>query len=488
VVKSIDTASRTTQYHYDELSRITSTTDADNKTTSLEYDPLSRVTAMVDAIGQRYRFNYNSVGAMTHLRRGTGVTSFTYDAVGNRKTRTDYNGAITDYSYDALNRLKTISYPDTTAVSYTHDKLSRLQTATNENGTLSFNYNKMNRLIRVTDVFGQVVEYSFDSNGSRTKLSLNSATVATYRYDAINRLTKILDAVTLATNYTYDATNKVTSRKLPNGVLTSYQYDGMDRLTRLLDTKGVATVADHQYQYNAASRITQIAEQANTKSFGYDVVDRLTSALYTNPLQPSENYSYDAVGNRTGSQLSASYNYQPFNRLTTTSSATYVHDHTGNPTSKTDSTGTTQFGWDFENRLKQLALPNGITVSYKYDAIGRRIQRIPTSGISTNFIYDGQDVLKDLNSDGSTVYLNGPGVDNKLRLNDSRRRGDFYAIEQSGSSFSKFEHIAYLIDANWWDIWVLAVVAVILITELILIIAFRNQSLPRPLLFKSTGN
>jgi RHS repeat-associated protein len=71
--------------------------------------------------------------------------------------------------------------------------------------------------------------------------------------------------------------------------------------------------------------------------------------------------------------------------------------------------------------LKQVTLPNGSTVSYKYDALGRRIQRSPSAGISTNFVYDGQDVVRDLNSDGSTVdYLNGQGIDNKLRLTDSR--------------------------------------------------------------------
>lgn len=63
-------------------------------------------------------------------------------------------------------------------------------------------------------------------------------------------------------------------------------------------------------------------------------------------------------------------------------------------------------------------------------------------------------------------------------------RGSFYGIEQSGSSFSKFEHIAYLIDANWWDIWVLIVVTVVLITAMVLMSAFRNEYLPRPLLFK----
>lgn len=137
----------------------------------------------------------------------------------------------------------------------------------------------------------------------------------------------------------------------------------------------------------------------------------------------NESFAYDGVGNRTSSHLSAIYNYQPFNRLTNTSSATYSHDNNGNLTSKTDGTGTTQFAWDFENRLKQVTLPNGKVVTYKYDALGRRIERsatiappLPATTV-TRFIYDGQDVIRDTDGNGVTTanYLNGPGIDNKLR-------------------------------------------------------------------------
>jgi len=35
--------------------------------------------------------------------------------------------------------------------------------------------------------------------------------------------------------------------------------------------------------------------------------------------------------------------------------------------------------------------------------------------VSTNFTYDNTDVVRDTNSDGTSVdYLNGPGVDNKI--------------------------------------------------------------------------
>lgn len=445
VTERIDTAGRASSFVYDDANRVVHTTDADNKSTDFEYDALSRMTALVDALGQRYRFNYDSLGRLRHLRRGPTVMTFTYDAVGNRKHRTDYNGALTVYNYDALNRLKTITYPDATTVSYTYDKLSRLQTAANETGTIDFDYNKMNRLTSVTDVFGQETHYNYDPNGNRTKLGFNAAVVATYRYDSVNRLTKLLDTSGAAFTFDYDAISRLTQQKAPNGVKTNFQYDGLDRLTRLLDTKGVATIADRQYQYNAANQISRITEPAITRSYGYDALDRLVSAGYTNPSQPNEDYAYDAVGNRTSSHLSASYNYQPFNRLTNTSAASFIYDSNGNLTSRTEPAGTTLYSWDFENRLKRVVLPNGNTVTYKYDALGRRIQRAPGAGVSTNFFYDGQDVIKDINSDGSTVdYLNGPGIDNKLRLTDSRLAaiGPLYFLQDHLSSTSKLTNSA----------------------------------------------
>ena len=69
-------------------------------------------------------------------------------------------------------------------------------------------------------------------------------------------------------------------------------------------------------------------------------------------------------------------------------------------------------------------------------ALGRRIQRTPSSGVSTNFIYDGQDVVKDINSDGTTLeYLNGPGIDNKIRQKGSSTSTTYYfSQDHLGSS------------------------------------------------------
>jgi RHS repeat-associated protein len=61
-------------------------------------------------------------------------------------------------------------------------------------------------------------------------------------------------------------------------------------------------------------------------------------------------------------------------------------------------------------------LPNGQSVGYAYDALGRRASRT-AGGQTTSFLYDGADVVLDRASDGSSVdYLNGARVDDKLRL------------------------------------------------------------------------
>jgi RHS repeat-associated protein len=111
------------------------------------------------------------------------------------------------------------------------------------------------------------------------------------------------------------------------------------------------------------------------------------------------------------------HNYQPFNRLTNTATTSYVYNANGNMVSKTVGANTTQFYWDYENRLKQVILPSGQNVVYKYDALGRRSERNVNNSTSwTKFTYDGQDVILDQNSDGTSVtYLNGAGIDNKIR-------------------------------------------------------------------------
>ncbi len=209
----------------------------------------------------------------------------------------------------------------------------------------------------------------------------------------------------------YYADDLPQTRTYPNGVSTSYLFDNMRRLTRLTDTGPSGTLFDRQYQYSSANQILQITEPTQTRNFGYDNVNRLTGVTGS----VFENYVFDDVGNRTSSHRSTTYSYQPFNTLTATQTATYSFDANGNTTLKSEGSNFWRYSWDYENRLTEAGIRKQ-KVRYRYDALGRRVQRYTVGNAeNTKFTYDGQDGLVDDNSGTLTKYLNGEGIDNKLR-------------------------------------------------------------------------
>ena len=85
-------------------------------------------------------------------------------------------------------------------------------------------------------------------------------------------------------------------------------------------------------------------------------------------------------------------------------------------TSRSQGSDFWRYTWDYENRLSQ-ASTRKQNVRYRYDALGRRVQRfVPGGRENTKFIYDGEDVVADDDGGTLTKYQNGPGIDNKLRV------------------------------------------------------------------------
>jgi RHS repeat-associated protein len=89
-------------------------------------------------------------------------------------------------------------------------------------------------------------------------------------------------------------------------------------------------------------------------------------------------------------------------------------------TSKTVSGSTTQYNWDFENRLTSVVLPGtGGTVTFKYDGLGRRVQKAFTQGsttTTTNYLYDGNNAVEDVDQNGNILarYAATQNIDEPL--------------------------------------------------------------------------
>lgn len=421
IKKHFDTANRETIYNYDDPNRTNTVTNTDGEITTIKYNQRFQTFEVKDAINQIYTFSYDPLDRMLSQTRAGGTMSFEYDEVGSRKKRTDYAGRITDYEYDDLNRLTRIKYggtllpnsPPNTEATYVYDDISRLTSAVNNAGTVGFTYDNRNRLKTETDVFGHVIEYVYDPASRRTQLKLDGSVHTSYGYDDANRLTGLTDEASQSFLFVYDNADRLTSRTFPNGITSTFEYDGMSRLTKLKHQSATATLVENNFSFNGANQVSQIAELTQAKNFTYDNFDRLTGT--TNGTS-SESYAYDDVGNRTSSHRSASYGYQPFNKLTSTATANYTYDANGNMLSKSDSSGFWTYGWDFENRIHS-ARKNNKIVRYQYDALGRRVSRQGKSvGATAKYTYDGLDVVLDDGSEGVVKYQNGLGIDDKLKM------------------------------------------------------------------------
>jgi RHS repeat-associated protein len=137
--------------------------------------------------------------------------------------------------------------------------------------------------------------------------------------------------------------------------------------------------------------------------YGYDALDRLTSATYPTALglPASEAFAYDAAGNREDPSSGGLYDYDANNRITASPGKAWVYDGDGNPVSVNAGTGTQEtFAHDAENRMRGYTnAANGASASYLSDSFARRIKK-SVNGTATWFIWDGDQLLAQFDGAG----------------------------------------------------------------------------------------
>ncbi|MEQ1846911.1 MAG: RHS repeat-associated core domain-containing protein, partial [Nitrospira sp.] len=238
--------------------------------------------------------------------------------------------------------------------------------------------------------------------------------------------------------FNYDAISRRTAMTLPNGTQTSYSYDVASQVQSILHkiTATNTPINNADYLYNNVGNRTQLTDRRGAQSFGYDNLDRLTSA--THPLPPtSQAFAYDPAGNRTSNGSLANAG----NQLTENAQFIFEYDDNGNQIKKTSKTTNnfTVYTYDAENRLVKVEdfvvgnpTPTA-TSTYRHDGLGRRIEKVTPTG-TRRYVYDGEDIL--LEYDGTNTlqarYTHGPGVDEPLAVT----RGSstyFYHADALGS-------------------------------------------------------
>ena len=322
-----------THSQYDQCGSPRKSTDALGKVSEVTYSPsyhfaYPTTTTSADPDGGG---PLTPLVSTTDYDLTTGLATFTIDA---NQVRTDFEYNDTFKRLTRTVRASGISaVQNQTAVSY--DDVNRTVTTTSDLHV--FNDNVLVSKV-LSDGLGRTIEsrnyeggncyiatqQQYDTSGRAFKKSnpfrsgpspcqSETAVWTTTGFDALGRVTSVTtpDNAVVSTSYSWN-TVTVTDQA---GKKRKSVTDGLGRLKEVYeDPNGLNYLTS--YSYDVLDNLTTVTQGAQTRTFVYDSLKRLTSA--TNPESGTISYQYDANGNllvKTDARTaSAHFSYDALNR------------------------------------------------------------------------------------------------------------------------------------------------------------------------------
>ena len=416
-----DPKGKTTLYSYDNLNRIKEITDALNGKTKFTYDANGNLLTVTDAKNQVITYTYNGRDKVATMIDQIGkLETYSYDKMDSLVSVKDRKSQITSYAYNILNQLTKTTYADGNSTSYFYDAIGRLTTVTDtDTGTIQYVYSNTgcalgcgggaaDKIIQEITSLGSI-SYIYDAIGRRTNMTVAGQPTVNYGYDNDSRLTNLVIASgawqSLSFGFAYDAIGRRTTLSLPNGVITNYSYDNDSNLLNIESLNPLDAILEKvNYVYD---------KNGNRKS-----MDRLNVPVKL--PNPTSNITYNSA-----------------NQMLTFNNKNMTYDENGNMTSVTNSCGITNYTWDARNRLTAIngfnADCSSLTASFKYDALGRRIEKT-INGKTIQYLYDGLDITQEIENGTVTVnYVRTLNIDEPLARIKSDGTIRYYQADALGS-------------------------------------------------------
>ena len=298
-------------------------------TTSFEYDGIQRLVRVTDTEGNVTTSTYDMGDRRTEVNHpASGITSFTYDALGNVLTKQTANlakeGKSITYDYD-YHRLTGINYPDhpENNVKYyyggrnaSQNRIGRLMLREDGTGAIEYFYGKMGEVTKTRRtlivpnqaIATYVTQWTYDSHNRLLEMTYPDEEKVTYSYNLSGQLEKVRGYKSYGYDYVnrigYDKFEQRTYLKYCNGAETFYTYEpARRRLQNLTVNAGGKSIMDNGYTYDAVSNVLSVANKAALPESGkaggqmahaytYDALYRLASATGTYAGADSKTASY----------------------------------------------------------------------------------------------------------------------------------------------------------------------------------------------------
>lgn len=411
-ISRTDTQGDTVLYAYDKEDELVQTIDALGVASTAVYDGRKQKTSSTDRLGATTLYSYDPSGNPLDRTDPEGFTlSYLHDARGLKIGEGYPGGSTRSFAYDAARRPLSMIDQAGNATAFTHDPANRLIARSYSDGPVdTFVYDDADRLIAASSSrYGSVVTRSWDAAG---RMSGETVTVGgeshalSFQHDAAGRPVQLiypdgalltrtfskrdqLESVTFegapVASFQYDAGKRRISSTLGNGLAEQRTYRADDRIAGIT-VPGVLGLG-YTYSKNKAP-LTQAnsTSPADAQAYGYDAEDRLTS--YARGDGDTQSWALSPVGDwdlvtRNGVDEARIHDGRHQLVARPQKQLAYALDR-GNLTSDGDGRS---YAWDLDNRLES-AVVNGVQVSYRYDALGRRVQKLGP-GQATTFVHEG---------------------------------------------------------------------------------------------------
>jgi len=402
---------------YDSARRLASVTDATAATTQRTYASGDRLSTFARPDGETYDLDYDATGNLADVEMPSHAShAFAHTEVDRVSGYTAPDGAASSYVYDADGALAQLALASGRTIAFGVDAGGRPTGRSYPEAAITFHYSDATDRIAsetVTPVSGaaQTIAYSYDGSLVTGAAFSGAATGSfTYSYDASfllsgMALTSGADHVSIPIDH--DADGHVTglgpftiARTGPAGAASSIS-DGTMTLAYGLEPEGriasrtasVAgtTVYSLQLAYDAAGELTQAIETeggtSHTLGYAYDPDGQLVAV--TRDGAAAEQYAYDGNGNITSRQLGAgapeTTSYDSRDRVVERGAVAYTFDVDGFLATR----GADTFAYSTHGELLH-AVVGGATISYAYDALGRRVSRSDAAG-TAQYLYGAPD-------------------------------------------------------------------------------------------------
>jgi RHS repeat-associated protein len=448
-----DALGQTVQFGY-EAGDLTTITDPKGNTMRRLFDAGGRVRVLIDSLGNMTRYDYDPLNNLTQIttppdanNAAGGIITFGYDNNSNLTSVTDQRrspGAQTIYEYDNMDRLMARKDPlyATDPIHHTetftnYDFMGNVGTYVDRRGNATgFNYDRLGRVTSATFADGSTISYPVYDNANRLLKAADSLAGTIVRaYDNFDHLTCESKGTTTpctgaqpeAVTYTYDpATGRRSSMTVSGQSPVTYGYDNADRLTQV--TQGAATVT---ITPDALGRRGSVGLPGGfSMKYGYDSTSRISSIQYKQgtTVLGGLTYTPDAVGNVTQvggdwtrvilpATTNADATYDLANRLISWNGTIFTPgpDENGN----LKSGGSNTYNWNARNQLSSVS--GSTSETPKYDAFGRRTQRMLTGGVTFTqaYLYDGLNPITVSTGGAVTNLLTGLNVDEYFAATDA---------------------------------------------------------------------